>query len=87
MAAGDVKSFERARFKAHLKQLTASGDISDAAFAEAVYEAVASHGLAESDLRDTLGLSSGALERWTMQKNLPQPMVRGKVLGMIADLL
>lgn len=87
MGAGDVKSFERARFKAQLRQLTAAGDISDAAFAEAVYEAVASHGIDQSALRDTLSLTQGAIERWTMQKNLPQPVVRAKVLGMIADLL
>ncbi len=86
MAADNVKSFEKESFRKHLSQL-AQGTIADAAFADAIYQAVAAHGLSEAQFRDALGLSGGTVERWTMGKNLPQPMVRAKILNWISQTL
>lgn len=85
MTDGSVKSLERERFKRHLQDLCSKNEISDAAFADAVYQAVAAHGLAEDGLRDTFSLTKEAFTRWTMSKNLPQPMVRAKILSWINE--
>lgn len=84
MAAGDVKSFEKESFKRQLAQLAARAEIADADFAEAVYEAVARFGISENEFRAEFGVTGGAVERWTMQKNLPQLTVRAKILHWIA---
>jgi hypothetical protein len=83
MSQDNVKSFEKEAFKKKLEKLSAQPEVGEAEFADAVYTAVSSFGLAEVEFRDTFGLSKGAVERWTMRKNMPQPGVRPKVLRWI----
>jgi hypothetical protein len=87
MSQENVKSFEREAFKIRLAKLAAQPEVADADFADAVYAAVSQFGLGETEFRDTFGLSKGAVERWTMRKNLPQPGVRPRVLGWILQKL
>lgn len=79
----NVKNFELESFKRKLATLSAQPDVSDADFADAVYTAQTRFAIDEDQFRDTFGLSKGAVERWTMRKNLPQPGVRPKILGWI----
>lgn len=83
MSQDNVKSFEREAFKLKLAKLSAQPEVAGPDFADAVYTAISRFGLPETEFRDTFGLSKGAVERWTMQKNLPQPGVRPRVLGWI----
>ena len=83
MSQGNVKSFELEAFKKRLTAFAAQPEISDGDFADAVYTAISRFGVDETAFRDTFALSKGAVERWTMQKNLPQPGVRPKIIGWI----
>jgi hypothetical protein len=83
MSTSNVKSFELEAFKKRLTALSTQKEVADADFADAVYTAMSRFGVKESDFRDTFGLSKDAVERWTMRKNLPQPGIRGKILGWI----
>ena len=76
MSQGNIASFTQEAFKKKLGDMVKSGVIDDAAFADAVYEAQSRFGLSEQQFRAAFGLSAGALERWGMLKNLPQPSVR-----------
>lgn len=79
----NVVSMEKEAFRKRLSALSAQKDVSDAEFADAVYTALSRFGVAEDDFRDTFGLSKGAVDRWTMLKNQPQPTVRPRILGWI----
>lgn len=79
-----VKSFEKESFKRELLSNTLSDDQS---FADAVYTAVSRFNIHEQLFRDAFGLSEGAVERWTTGKNLPQPVIRPKILQWIAEQL
>lgn len=83
MSQGNVKSFELEAYKKRLSGLAAQPEVSDVDFADAVYTAISRFGVDETAFRDAFALSKGAVERWTMQKNLPQPGVRSKILGWI----
>lgn len=61
--------------------------ISDADFADFIYTALTIHGVSQDAFRDHFGLSKDAVERWILGKNLPQPMVRAKVLAWVAQQL
>lgn len=87
MSGGNVKSLELEAFKRKLANLAALQENSDTDFSEAIYTAVTRFGITETQFRDTFGLTKGAVERWTTQKNLPQPDVRPKVLGWILQSL
>ena len=83
MSQDNVKSFEHEAFKKRLAKLAAQKDVSDGEFADVVYTAVSRFGIDETAFRDTFGLSKGTVERWTMGKNMPQPVIRPKILGWI----
>jgi hypothetical protein len=83
MSQGNVKSFELEAYKKRLAVFAAQKDVTDADFADAIYTAMSRFGVDETAFRDAFGLSKGAVERWTMSKNLPQPGVRPKILGWI----
>jgi hypothetical protein len=83
MSQDNVKSFELEAFKKKLAKLSAQKDVEDAEFADAVYTAISRFGVDEDAFRDTFGLSKGAVERWTMRKNMPQPGVRPRILAWI----
>lgn len=85
MTQGNVKSFEQEAFKLKLGKLSKQETVSDADFEDAVYTAMSSFGVDEGQFRDTFSLSKGAVDRWTMQKNLPQPNIRPKILGWILE--
>jgi hypothetical protein len=87
MSQENVKSFELAAFKKKLAALASLPEVSDAAFADAVYTAQATFAIDETKFRDAFGLTKGAVERWTMCKNLPQPNIRPKILGWILQTL
>jgi hypothetical protein len=88
MSGQNVKSFEAAAFSAKLEKLAAPGTaIDDAAFADIVYTALSRFGIDETRFRDAFGLSSGAVERWTRMKNLPQPSVRPGIISWIREQL
>lgn len=80
MTGSNVKSFELEAFKKKLAKLGAQPEVSDDDFADAVYTAQSRFAIDEQQFRDTFGLTKGAVERWTMRKNMPQPMVRPKIL-------
>lgn len=79
----NVKNFELESFKRKLATLSAQPEVSDADFSDAVYTAQSRFAIDETQFRDTFGLSKGAVERWTMRKNMPQPGIRPKILGWI----
>ncbi len=83
----NVRSLRAEAFKKRLEKLAAQSAISDADFADTVYDAMAEFGISEDDFRDTFGMTKGAVERWITLKNLPQPVVRGKILSWIKDQL
>lgn len=83
MSQDNVKSFEHEAFKKKLSKLATQPDVSDADFADAIYTAMSRFGVDEDAFRDTFGLSKGAVERWTMRKNMPQPSVRPKIMNWI----
>lgn len=87
MSQDNVASFAQEAFRKRLEPMIASGVITDADFADAVYTAQSQFGLDEARFRSAFGLSAGAVERWCMCKNLPQPSVRPAILEwMIAQL-
>ena len=83
MSQDNVKSFELEAFKKRLTNFAAQKEVADADFSDAVYTAISRYGVDEGAFRDTFALSKGAVERWTMGKNLPQPGIRPKILGWI----
>lgn len=83
----NIKSFEKESFKARLSKLAEEKTVEDAVFADVVYTALSKFNIHEDEFRDTFGLSKGAVERWSVMKNLPQPAVRSKILGWIAAQL
>ncbi|HYD18360.1 MAG TPA: hypothetical protein VEF76_07770 [Patescibacteria group bacterium] len=87
MSAENVKSLELEAFKRKLANLAALQENSDPDFAEAIYIALTRFGVSETQFRDTFGLTKGAVERWTTQKNLPQKDVRPKILEWILQTL
>ncbi|TVQ84183.1 MAG: hypothetical protein EA357_03740 [Micavibrio sp.] len=76
----DLQTERRKQLETLLQELSARTEIGDGAFAEAVYAAVSSGFVTEEQFRREFGLSSGAVERWTTGKNLPQPEVRAVIL-------
>lgn len=87
MSQDNVKSFEREAFKKKLAHLVGQQEISDPDFADAVYTAMTGFGVDEAQFRDAFGLTKGAVDRWTMRQNMPQPLIRGKILGWILQKL
>ncbi len=87
MSREQTKSAEAAAFKARLSKLLESKEIDDAAFADAIYAAMSTFGIDEGQFRDTYGLTKGAVDRWTQRQNLPQPLVRPKIIAWIRDKL
>jgi len=87
MSQGNIASFEREAFKKKLAGLATAGSVADADFADAVYTAQSRFGLSEQQFRSAFGLSAGAVERWSMLKNLPQPSVRTTILEWILSQL
>lgn len=83
MSQGNIASFEREAFKKKLDDMVKNGQIADGAFADAIYEAQSRFGLSEQQFRSAFGLSAGAVERWSMRKNLPQPSVRPAILEWV----
>lgn len=66
-----------------LMELSKSENISDAAFADAVYQAV-TQGLDRDAFQDNSDIGQGTLERWMQGANLPPQSVRKKVLEVMA---
>lgn len=87
MSSGNIQSLEREGFKRRLAALAKASDVSDADFADVVYTAVSRFGIEESAFRAAFGLSKGAVERWTMLKNMPQPVIRPRILEWLATQL
>ena len=87
MSPDNVKSFEKEAFRQKLAKLAGAADVSDTDFADAVYTAVTAFGLPEDEFRDTFGLTKGAVERWMQRSNLPQPIVRPKILLWMSQQL
>jgi hypothetical protein len=87
MSQDNVASFEREAFKKKLGALAAAGSVTDADFADVVYTAQSRFGLSEQQFRSAFGLSAGAVERWSMLKNLPQPSVRPAILEWVLSQL
>lgn len=85
MPDGNVKSFEKEAFRKRLTTLAAAASISDADFADVIYVSVTHYGVAEDDFRDTFGMTRGAIERWMTMRNLPQPMVRAKIIRWVEE--
>jgi hypothetical protein len=83
MSQENVKSFELEAFRMKLSKLAAQPEVTDGDFADAIYAAQSRFAIDEAQFRDAFGLSKGAVERWTMRKNLPQPGIRPKILGWI----
>ena len=70
-----------------LRKLAASGKIPDDVFAEIIYTAVSRFALPMHELRSFFGLSPLAVDHWIQKKNLPQQIVRPKMLLWIVDKL
>jgi len=87
MSPANVTSLPKEAFRKKLKTLAAAQAVPDDAFADAVYTAQSQFGIEESSFRATFGLTQGAVERWTMCKNLPQPSVRPAILEWISGQL
>ncbi len=87
MPGNNIKSFEIETFKKKLTKLAESQAIADAIFADVVYTAMSQCGLDEDMFRNEFGLTKGAVNRWTQEQNLPQPMVRPKILLWIEEQL
>lgn len=87
MPANNVKSFEVESFKAKLSKLAEARTVDDSVFADVIYTALSKFGIDEEEFRDTFGLTKGAVERWTQQKNMPQPNIRPKVIAWIKSQL
>lgn len=85
MTQGNIRSIEKEAFRRRLAQLGENAD--DAGFADAVYTAISTHGVAAEDFRNAFGLSQDAVDRWTTGKNLPHPLARGKILLWIMEKL
>ena len=83
MSQGNIASFEREAFKKKLGDMVKNGHIADDAFADVIYEAQSRFALSEQAFRSAFGLSAGAVERWSLRKNLPQPSVRVSILEWI----
>lgn len=83
MSQGNVADFARETFRKRLASLIAAGAVTDADFADAIYAAQSQFGVDETQFRSAFGLSAGAVERWCMRKNLPQPTVRPAILEWI----
>jgi hypothetical protein len=87
MSEKNIAILAQESFKRKLKALSELKAVEDAAFADAVYTALSRFGVDERSFRDAFGLSSGAVERWTQLKNLPQPNVRPKIIAWILHKL
>lgn len=78
---------DRHAFQEKLSKLAETKAIDDSVFADMVYTAMSEFGLDDQTFRDAFGLSGGAVERWTQRQNLPQPIVRPKIILWIRDNL
>lgn len=76
----NVRSLEKEAFKRRLAALVSGKAVNDVDFADCIYTAMSKFGIGENSFRDAFGLSKGAVERWTLLKNMPQPAVRAKIL-------
>lgn len=76
----NVRSLEKESFKKRLATLASAKVVGDADFADCIYAAMSKFGIGENSFRDAFGLTKGAVERWTLLKNMPQPPVRAKIL-------
>jgi hypothetical protein len=79
----NVESIAKAAYRKKLAALAAQQSVADLDYADAIYTAVSSFGLSEQAFRDAFGLTAGAVERWTQGRNLPQPIVRPKIMAWI----
>lgn len=87
MEKENVTSLEKEAFRRHLSTLSTQETVEDAAFADAVYTAISQFRVDATQFRDMFGLSKDAVERWTTLKNLPQPMIRPRILEWIIQQL
>ncbi len=77
--------FRAAESKKFCTRLQAAGPISNAEFADVIYEATTRWGLSEQGFRDAFGLTAGAVGRWTTLSNLPQPDIRPIIFKWIME--
>ena len=83
----NITSFEAESFKKQLSKLLEAQTIDDAVFADVIYTAMSKFAIDEGVFRDAFGLSQGAVDRWTQRQNLPQPLVRPKIIQWIKERL
>ncbi len=69
------------------ERLAIATSISDAEFADVIYQATTTWGISETEFRDAFGLTGGAVGRWTTMKNLPQTNIRPAIFKWISDNL
>ncbi|MBV1929142.1 MAG: hypothetical protein KUG81_06475 [Gammaproteobacteria bacterium] len=67
------------------KVCSASADIPDQIFADLIYTALTDWNISEQSFRDTFALSGETVQRWTTQKNLPQPDIRPVILQWVKE--
>ena len=87
MSQKNFTEMTREEFIHSLQSLAASGKVSDDFFAEIIYTAVSRFALPMHELRSFFGLSPLAIDHWIQKKNLPQQIVRPKMLLWIVDKL
>lgn len=87
MSQDNVADFARETFRKRLTSLIAAGVVTDADFADVIYAAQSQFGIDETQFRSGFALTAGAVERWCMRKNLPQPTVRPAILEWIMTQL
>lgn len=67
------------------KLCSTSADIPDQIFADLIYSALTDWNIPEQSFRDAFALSHETVQRWTTQKNLPQPDIRPVILQWIKE--
>lgn len=82
-----MSTYSKSAFKAALLALAAQESISDSDFSDAVYQAVAQHGLSQQVLQDELEASPATLDRWYQGQNLPPALARRKIILLVAALI
>lgn len=61
--------------------------ISDAEFTDACYRAASEHGFDPAYLAQHLDIGAASFDRWIAGANLPQPLIRGRILLAIMHSL
>lgn len=78
----------RTHFFSYLLTIAERGDhISDSDFADCCYRAISEHGFDAKSLSTSLDIGPASFERWITGSNLPHPLIRGKILLAIANIL